>query len=64
MPVLVTSSDGAPPASFPQVDGMVCDGCSSRVEEALAKMAGVKKVRQRGWPHPATPALSRCLPQQ
>lgn len=43
---------------------MVCDGCSSRVEEALAKMAGVKKVRQRGWPHPATPALSRCLPQQ
>ncbi|KAL4449384.1 hypothetical protein ABPG77_007028 [Micractinium sp. CCAP 211/92] len=27
-----------------KVDGMVCDGCSSRVEEALAKMAGVKKV--------------------
>lgn len=25
---------------------MVCDGCSSRVEETLAKMAGVKKVGQ------------------
>ena len=28
-----------------KVDGMVCDGCSSRVEETLQKMAGVKKVR-------------------
>ncbi|KAL4448127.1 hypothetical protein ABPG75_005346 [Micractinium tetrahymenae] len=27
-----------------KVDGMVCDGCSSRVEETLAKMVGVKKV--------------------
>lgn len=30
-----------------KVDGMVCEGCSSRVEEALQKMAGVKKVRRR-----------------
>ncbi|EFN56470.1 hypothetical protein CHLNCDRAFT_145140 [Chlorella variabilis] len=28
-----------------KVDGMVCEGCSSRVEEALQKMAGVKKVQ-------------------
>ena len=28
-----------------KVDGMVCDGCSSRVEETLQKMAGAKKVR-------------------
>lgn len=40
-----------------KVDGMVCEGCSSRVEEALQKMAGVKKVQQRA------PLLSReCSP--
>ncbi len=27
-----------------KVGGMVCDGCSSRVEEMLQTMAGVKKV--------------------
>lgn len=27
-----------------QVDGMVCDGCTSRVLEALQKCAGVKAV--------------------
>lgn len=31
-----------------KVDGMVCEGCSSRVEEALQKMAGVKKVQAPG----------------
>lgn len=33
-----------------KVDGMVCEGCSGRVEETLQKMAGVKKVRAPlGW---------------
>ena len=27
-----------------KIDGMVCDGCSSRVQEALEKTAGVKSV--------------------
>jgi len=27
-----------------QVEGMVCDGCSSRVLEALQKLSGVKNV--------------------
>lgn len=44
---------------------MVCDGCSSRVEEALAKMAGVKKVRQRSLPPQQQPQRRpggrRCL---
>ncbi|PSC68046.1 ABC transporter G family member 28-like [Micractinium conductrix] len=37
------ASDGVVEVQL-RVDGMVCDGCSSRVEETLAKMAGVKKV--------------------
>jgi hypothetical protein len=28
-----------------KVDGMVCDGCSSRVAEALQKLPGVKQVQ-------------------
>lgn len=50
-----------------KVDGMVCEGCSGRVEETLQKMAGVKRVRAvfassaASWPAaPCCDALTRC----